>query len=86
MPTLFFTSSFSRRVKRLEPELQEEVLLKIDWFRNPKNWGQLKVHKLGGKLKSYYSSSVNYKIRTVFRYLSKNEIVLVAIGDHDIYK
>jgi len=83
--TILFKPTFVRQFKNLEPRLQEEVIEKIELFKNLKNHKQLKVHKLTGRLYGRYSFSVNYKIRIVFSYLSKNSIVLLVIGSHSIY-
>ena len=85
MITLYYKPSFVRQLKSLETELIDEVLEKIELFRNEKNLGSLKIHKLHGKLAGRYNFSVNYKYRIVFRYQSKKEVVFLAIGDHDIY-
>ena len=77
---------FRKQFKKLEQLLQEETLEKIELFKKSKNHKQLKVHKLHGRLSGRYSFFVNYKFRIVFMYLSKNEITLLAIGDHDVYK
>ena len=79
------TPQFRKMFSKLENSLQEEALSKMEMLRVPTNHLYLKVHKLKGKQKKHYSFSVNYKIRIVFIYLTTNEIVLTAIGDHDIY-
>lgn len=84
--SIVYTPHFTQQVKVLEPQLQEETIEKIELLKNPKNHKQLKVHKLKGYFSGRYSFSVNYKISIVFSYLSKKEAVLLAIGDHDIYK
>lgn len=81
-----FKATFIRGFNKLHPDLKEEVLEKIELFKSPKNHKQLKIHKLKGPLKGRYSFSVNYKTRIVFKYISKKEVVLLAIGDHDVYK
>ncbi|KKT74606.1 MAG: Plasmid stabilization system [Candidatus Beckwithbacteria bacterium GW2011_GWC2_47_9] len=81
-----FKPSFVRQLKNLEQSLKDEVLEKIELFKDRSNHTQLKVHKLHGSLADAWSFSVNYKIRIVFAYEGKNEAVLLAIGDHDIYK
>jgi plasmid maintenance system killer protein len=83
---ILFKPSFIRQYKNPDPQLQEEVKEKIELFKNPRKHRQLKVHKLKGALSGRYSFSVNYKFRIVFSYASKNSAVLLAIGDHDIYK
>ena len=81
-----FKPSFVRQAKRLEQALFQELVEKIELLKHEKNHDILKVHKLHGTLSDCYSFSVNYKIRVVFEYETKNEIVLLAVGDHDVYK
>ena len=81
-----FLPVFVKKFNKLESVLREEVLEKIEMFKDKKNHMQLKVHKLNGVLSGRYSFSVNYKTRIVFSYLSKNEAVLLAVGDHGVYK
>ena len=85
---LNYAPNFVRSFNSLETDLQEEVLEKVELFKDSKNHKQLKVHKLKGRLKDRYSFSINYKTRIVFRYISKNkkEIAFIAIGNHDVYK
>ncbi len=86
MIEIVYIPRFIKRFKNLPLELQEEALEKIELLKNPKNHSLLKVHKLHGRLKDYYSFSVNYKTRIIFEYLSKNIIAPLSIGDHDMYK
>ncbi len=81
-----YKPSFIKEMHKLEKSLFNEVLEKIDFLKTSKDYSVLKVHKLNGKLKDFYSFSVNYKIRIIFKYESKKEIVLLNIGSHDIYK
>ena len=83
---VYFKPTFIRKLKSLEAALQDEIMEKIELFKDEKNHKQLKVHKLQGVLSGRYSFSVNYQTRIVFSYLSKNEAVLLAVGDHDVYK
>ena len=83
---VYFKPTFIRNLKLLECGLQDEVFQKIELFKDKKNYKQLNVHKLKGPLSGRYSFSVNYKIRIVFQYISKKEVVFLAIGDHDVYK
>ena len=81
-----YTSKFIKKYNSLDPDLKAELKEKIELFKNVKNHKQLKAHKLHGSWKGCYSFSINYKIRVVFEYCSKNEVVLLAVGDHAIYK
>ena len=86
MISVFFMPAFLRQMNRLEDDLVIEVREKIELFKDIRNHKSLKVHKLHGSLSGWLSFSVNYKTRIVFRYDSKNVAVLLAIGDHDVYK
>lgn len=83
---IYFKATFVRQFNKLDLELQQEVEEKIELFKNKNNHEQLKVHKLHGRLQGRYSFSVNYKFRIVCTFLSKNEVALLAIGDHDVYR
>ena len=85
MMQISFKPSFIKQLHKLEKNLIDEVLYKIDILKNSTNNAELKIHKLHGPMKDKWSFSVNYKIRIVFEYESKKEIVLLAIGDHSIY-
>ena len=83
---LVFLPAFLRQFKKLNPAIQEEAIEKIEAFRQERNHAHLKVHKLKGRLAGRYGFSVNFKYHVVFRYTSKDEAALLAIGDHDIYQ
>lgn len=85
MISVYFTPSFLRQLRSLPPEIQEEAIEKVDLFKDRKHHKMLKVHKLKGRLAGRFSFSANYHTRIVFNYVSANEVVLLAIGDHDIY-
>ena len=85
MLKVFYTPSFIKQVSKLEADLYDEVLEKIELLKNPINHGRLKVHKLKGVLAGRFGFSVNYKIRIVLAYISKNEAIILAIGDHSVY-
>lgn len=81
-----YTPSFERQFHKCDILLQVEAKEKIELLKDFSNHRTLKVHKLSGRLKGRYSFSVNYKFRILFSYLSKDEVVLLGIGDHDIYR
>jgi len=86
MIDIIYSPFFIRKFNKLEDDLQEEVIQKTDLFKDDKNHITLKVHKLHGKFSDRSAFSVNYKFRIAFRYISKNEVLFLDIGDHDIYK
>lgn len=77
--------TFVRQWKRLEKELQDEVLEKISLFEKNHNNPLLKTHKLNGRLKHQFSFSVNYSYRIIFEVINK-EAVFLEIGNHEVYK
>jgi mRNA-degrading endonuclease YafQ of YafQ-DinJ toxin-antitoxin module len=86
MIEIYFTKSFLKQVKLFEKDLQEEILEKIELFKNRDNHKSLQVHKLHGYLKDNYSFYVNYRIRIVFTWKDKEEVIFMLVGDHDLYK
>lgn len=81
-----YKPSFIKKVRHLDQELYEEVLDKIELFKDVRNHSLLKVHKLHEHFKDCYSFSVDYRIRILFQYESKNEVALLSVGDHDVYR
>lgn len=86
MITIFYTPGFLRQYNKLPRLLQEEVQQKIGLFKKDPHHSFLKTHKLKGKMRRYWSFSVNYDYRIVFEYDSKNTIALLSVGNHDMYK
>jgi len=81
-----YKATFIRQYNKLNKDLQEEILEKIELFKNKENHIALKVHKLHGKFKECYSFYVNYKFRIVFIFINDDEATLLVVGDHDVYK
>ncbi len=81
-----YTGPFIQAFGALESFLKEEVLARIEEFKDLRNHRRLKVHKLHGRLKGRYSFSVNYRYRVIFTYPEKGVARLHAVGDHDIYE
>ena len=86
MLKISFKPSFIREVNKLDRNLAEELFDKIELFKSIENHTKLKVHKLHGRLSGCCSFSVNYKTRIVFEYESRDSVILLDIGDHDLYK
>jgi len=52
---------------------------------NPFNH-QLRTHKLRGKMRGFWSFSVSYSYRVVFKFINKDTALFYDIGDHQIYQ
>lgn len=85
MITVGFTPEFLRKLKRLDPQLQESAFKKIELFRDRSNHERLEVHKLHGKYAGFFGFSIDRKNRIMFEWISDDEARLHTIGDHDIY-
>ena len=78
--------SFVRQAGGFNSDLIDLLKSKIRFLQNREHHRSLKVHKLHGKFSDYYSFSLSYKMRVIFKFQSKDELVLYYVGDHDIYK
>ena len=83
---ILYKPTFIKQFNKLDKNLQEEVIEKVDSFKDKNNHKLLKIHKLHGQLKKYFSFYINYKIRIVFLWENPKKVVLLTIGDHDVYK
>ncbi len=89
MIRIFLSKKLTKELKKIEkknPKLLDEILEKIEKFKDPKNHKILKVHKLHGKMNKRYGFWINYKDRVIFKYQEKNIINLLTFGDHSIYE
>lgn len=86
MIEVLYKPIFIRQYKKLPEALQQEIKEKIEIFKADPNHAYLKTRKLKGKLKEFFSFSVNYEYRIVFQYENKKTAVLLTVGNHDIYK
>lgn len=83
---VLYAPTFLRILKSLPTDLQEETIEDIEAFTHFDQHARLKVHKLKGRLAGRHAFSVNYRYRIVFQYLKQNTAVMLAIGDHDVYR
>ena len=81
-----YKPTFIRAYNKLPPELQLEVKEKLQLFKDSSNHERLRVHKLHGLLKQFYSFSLTYAHRAVFYYETKQNVIMVDLGDHDVYR
>ncbi|MCA1623090.1 MAG: type II toxin-antitoxin system mRNA interferase toxin, RelE/StbE family [Acidobacteria bacterium] len=80
-----FSSSFKRAFKRRiagNVEREERFRTKLKSFTNNPFEATLKTHKLSGKLKDYWSFSIEYNLRIIFYFSDKENVVFVDIGSH----
>lgn len=80
------TSYFRRAYRKLPAFIREQAVKQEKIFRGNHFDSRLKTHKLHGKYKDYWSFSVSLAYRVIFTFLTKDEVIFIDIGDHDIYK
>ena len=87
MIEISYTKKFLKMFNVLDDDLQDRAEEKIEQFKDKENHKALEVHKLKGKFKGSYAFSIDRKNRIAFGYgASKQEVILLAVGSHDIYK
>ena len=80
------TARFEREYKKLSNSLKDKAELAMEIFKNDPTDARLRVHKLKGRFCNYWAFTVDYDCRIIFRYGNSDEIFLILIGNHDIYK
>ncbi len=83
---IYTTKEYRKSLKKFPKNLLSKLDAKIELFREAPFHPTLKTHKLYGKLKGYYSFSVNYQYRIIFRLFSEEEAAFLKIGTHKIYQ
>jgi addiction module RelE/StbE family toxin len=85
MIEIAFSSSFKRAFKHKiagNIERKERFRVKLEIFRGNPFEANLKTHKLSGKLKDYWSFSVEYDLRIIFYFAEDEKVFFVDIGSH----
>ena len=81
-----YSSHFKNSYKKLSVDIQKKAEeAELVFCQNPFS-PRLKTHKLHGKLKDFYSFSIDYKFRIVFKFIKDHDKVLfLDVGDHEVY-
>jgi mRNA-degrading endonuclease YafQ of YafQ-DinJ toxin-antitoxin module len=81
-----FSSSFKRAFKRRikgDADLEARFWQKLEQFTIEPFEPSLKTHKLSGRLKEFWSFSVDYDERVLFYFTEDGKAVFVGFGSHD---
>lgn len=82
-----YSSHFERAYRKLSLELQRKAERAERLFRKNPFDTRLDTHKLKGKLKLFWSFSIDYHNRIAFQFVKKHDkVVFLDVGDHDIYR
>jgi len=82
---IFQSNKFERSLKKLPRHTIEKAIERIFLFEQNPFDRRLDTHKLHGKLKNLWSFSVIDRIRVLFEF-DKSDVILLDIGDHDLYR
>ncbi|MGB4847297.1 MAG: type II toxin-antitoxin system RelE/ParE family toxin [Saprospiraceae bacterium] len=87
MPKLLTTKTYERQLlkfRKKHPELREQYFKTLQILEVNPYHPSLRLHRLQGKLKEYFSVSVNMKYRIMIDFVIQDDmIILVSIGGHD---
>jgi len=83
---ILYAPEFKRDYKKLPRDLRTQLKLKGEVFQLNPFHPLLRTHKLAGKLKGFWSFSIDFRNRVLFEFLSNNEILLLRAGDHSLYQ
>lgn len=81
-----YSCHFKRMYQYLDVLIQRKAERREILFRKNPFDPMLKTHKLHGKLKDFYSFSIDKRTRIVFRFVSRAKAVFLDVGGHDVYK
>jgi addiction module RelE/StbE family toxin len=77
-----FKRIYKKRVKNNE-EFKKRFWDVMELFSKEPFNSRLRTHKLTGKLEGLWAFSVTYDCRVIFKFLDKNEVLLIDIGGHN---
>lgn len=81
-----YSSHFKDVYRKLSSEIQKNAEKQEGVFRQNIFDPRLNTHKLHGKLKEFYSFSIDRKNRIVFKLTGRHTAVFLDVGDHDVYR
>lgn len=80
------SSRFKKSLRHLPPAIQNKLDARDQWFRQNAFDPRLKTHQLKGKREGFWSYSVDYRYRVVFKFARNDVVVYVDVGTHDVYR
>ena len=83
---IIYSSKFAKEYKKLPQKIKLIAEEKEKIFRKDPFDPSLKTHKLSGKLKNFYSFSIDYQYRIIFEFRGKDIIWFHKAGTHEIYR
>lgn len=82
---IYYSSKFAKEYKKLPKRIKLIAEKRERLFRSNPHDPQLKTHKLTGKLKDFWSFSIDYQYRIIFEFKDESVIWFHSVGTHEIY-
>jgi len=83
---IYYSSKFAKEYRQLPKNIKLQAEKQEQYFRLTPFNPRLKTHKLTGKLKDFWSFSINYQYRIIFEFADENTVWFHSVGTHSIYK
>ena len=80
------TPQFEEDFLALQTRIKRKAERRIRLFEENCFSSILDTHKLKGRLRSFWSFSIDDDYRIIFRFLSRGEAIYYRIGPHKIYQ
>ena len=77
-----FKRIYKKKIRN-DKDLKKKFWNAMELFSKEPFHHRLRTHKLTGKLEGLWAFSVAFDCRVIFKYLDKNEALLIDIGGHD---
>jgi len=81
-----YSRNFCKDLKKIPQDIKEKLIKTEKIFKENPLHPSLRLHRLHGKLKEFWSISINMDYRIIFRRIDDGTIVFFSIGKHDIYE
>lgn len=83
---IVFNKKFVSQLQKLPKNIAEKTLEKLNMFEKNPFHPSLRLHKLSWKLEWMWSISINMSVRVIFEAEEDGTILLISVGNHDIYE
>ena len=83
---IYYGREFEKELKKLKksnPKKYSTVLKKIKFFSLNPDHPSLRLHRLSGNWKDYFSFSVASNLRIIFSWKGEDEVMFYKLGTHD---
>ncbi len=82
---IYYSTKFKREYKKLPKPVKILAEVKEQIFRNDPFDARLDTHKLHGRLREFWSFSIDNKFRIILEFAGKDIVWFHSAGDHSIY-